>query len=635
MMVYLLKSSACLAAFYIFYKAFLEKESMHVLKRFYLLIAPVLSFVIPLITFTEYIEVSPFNAVAGLQVMQADPSLQSEINSDAALLNIPLILWGIYLLGLFMFGIRFLKNLILLGRKIQSNPKERTDHITRVLLSEKISPHTFFRYIFLNKIKYRTKQIPAEVLLHEETHARQKHSADVVFIELLQLLFWFNPLICLFKKTIKLNHEFLADSTVIRHGAAPASYQYMLLTFTRPQLSRVHHAPFANAINYSSIKKRFTVMKAQTSTSAKWVRLLIFLPFITLLLFGFSDKIKIYRSEFPQQIYTQDGATKKQMQEYNALARKYNSMSRSNFHVIGSEVERLEYIYSLMTGEQKNAAEPYPEFPPVPGPPLPPQGTANMEERVLIEKKAIAMEREAAQLEKQSMEMEQQQRQMEAQIIQMEEQKVQREQQRVQAEQEMATVLPTVPQIAVHANTNKYSKELQTAIRKYRKEKKKYQEALAAQSKKRKGNAEDLEPMYGRVMELYRDYETLAQREDTFIAPVPPASPVVSPVPGNHKVVPAEPTSPEAPVIDDSPDNTPPPPVEPTSPPEPKSPLEFLREMAAQNAVFYYNGNEISAAKAIELMESTDHLGLTAEHTGLKRPVVTLSESPIHIAENK
>jgi len=416
----------------------------------------------------------------------------------------------------------------------------------------------------------------------------------------------------------------------------------MLLTFTRPQLSQVHHSPFANAIDYSSIKKRFTVMKTQTSATAKWVRIFIFLPFITLLLFSFSDKIKIYRSESSQQIYTQDGATKKQMAEYDELAGKYNSMSRSNFHVIGSEVERLEFLYGLMTAEQKSAAEPYPEFPPVPDPPLPPQDIAIMEERAEMEKKAIVMEREAAQterqaagFEKQSMKMEHQQRQAEAQVIQMGEQEVQREQQRVQAEEVMAAVLPKVPAIAVDADTDKYSKELQTAIRKYRKEKKKYLEALSANPKKQKGNAGDLKTMYAGIMELYHNYAVLAQRENVFIAPAPQVSPVVRPVPGNHIAVPPEAPSPKAPEIAAGSDNLPPPPPEPNAPTEPKSPLEFLREMGRQNAIFYFNGKEISAAKAIELMETTSHLGVTAKHTGLKRPVVTLSESPIHITEDK
>jgi len=87
--------------------------------------------------------------------------------------------------------------------------------------------------------------------IRDRTHASQKHSIDVVFIEGLQVLLWFNPLIYIIKHAIKLNHEFLADQGVLQKGINTNSYQKIILAFssnaTEPQL--------ANAINYSSIKK--------------------------------------------------------------------------------------------------------------------------------------------------------------------------------------------------------------------------------------------------------------------------------------------------------------------------------------------------------------------------------------------
>ena len=98
-------------------------------------------------------------------------------------------------------------------------------------------------------------------MLHEQAHASQKHTADILFIEVLKVVFWFNPLFYLYKKEIKLNHEFLADRAVLKKGLDASVYKELLLSFSSNQ----NNLSLVNAINYSSIKKRFTVMKKQTS----------------------------------------------------------------------------------------------------------------------------------------------------------------------------------------------------------------------------------------------------------------------------------------------------------------------------------------------------------------------------------
>jgi bla regulator protein BlaR1 len=286
MIIYLIKSGFCLAIFYSFYKFLLEKESFHTFKRFYLLAALILAFGIPFITFTEYVEITPQISNSTL------PQLSNVITStiEPQITNyFPIILWAIYGLGVFLFSIKFIKNLFKITNKIKRNPKLKIKHFTNVLLQESIIPHTFFSYIFLNKHKFETHQIPAEVLLHEETHASQKHSLDVLFIEVLQIIFWFNPLIYFIKHSIKLNHEFLADQEVLNKGTAPSTYQQILLAFS----SNASEPQLANAINYSSIKKRFTVMKTKTSKQTFWLRSFILLPLLAFLIYSFSDKVTV------------------------------------------------------------------------------------------------------------------------------------------------------------------------------------------------------------------------------------------------------------------------------------------------------------------------------------------------------
>ena len=282
MLLLLLKSSACLAILLLFYKQLLEATSVHKFKRFYLLAVIGIAVGFPLITFIEYIE--PEKVLGSYQTFSTTfPTIQEEIIEEPT--NYwPIILWSIYGLGTLLFALKFVLNFTKLILQIKQNPKYKSNRFINVLVQDLIVPHTFLNYIFLNKAKFETQQIPKEVLLHEQTHAKQKHSLDILFLELLQIIFWFNPLIYLLKKEVKLNHEFLADAEVIKQGAPIKNYQHILLAFS----SNTNEHQLANAINYSSIKKRFTLMKTKTSKKTIGIRTLLLLPLLGGLLFSFS-----------------------------------------------------------------------------------------------------------------------------------------------------------------------------------------------------------------------------------------------------------------------------------------------------------------------------------------------------------
>ncbi|MFD2822894.1 M56 family metallopeptidase [Lacinutrix iliipiscaria] len=343
MEVLLLKSSACLLALIAFYKVFLERTSNHQFKRFYLLSVVLVSIGIPLITFIEYIEpqfiLNDFNATTYLT------------NDVTELQEVPInylsiVLWSLYGLGVVLFSIRFGYNLTQTYLKIKKNPKLKTSNFIGVLLKDLVIPHTFFNYIFLNKNKFENKEIPSEVLLHEQTHAKQKHSLDVLFIEVLQIAFWFNPLIYILKKDIKLNHEFLADQAVINQGINTANYQELLLEFS----SNSSINQLANAINYSLIKKRFTVMKTKTSKQSLWLRSLLLLPLLAILIFGFSTTKKVEKELASKVVITNDN----HQTDIPILDLKQNPFSLT---LNGKEtsLESLnEDFFNLTNGEKSN-----------------------------------------------------------------------------------------------------------------------------------------------------------------------------------------------------------------------------------------------------------------------------------------
>ena len=448
MELYLIKSGACLAIFYLFYKLFLEKENMHRFKRLYLLGMLFISFGIPLITFTTYAEISQSTNPISTVIISTE-----SVSESATILDyLPNILLAIYIIGVIFFSIRFGKNILELLLRINRNQNIKLTDYINVLLNEEVVPHTFFSYIFLNKQKFEAQEIPEEVMIHEQTHAKQKHSLDVILIELLQIIFWFNPFIYFIKHSIKLNHEFLADRDVLSQGIDISNYQNILLAFS----SNANTPQMANAINYSSsrlignsfkqVKKRFTVMKTHTSKTKIWMRSLLLLPLLAILIYSFSTKetlsksvlendnslvkdfylkidseeniyyneeiisfdeipnaINSYKKTYPNKelyfakidvenkestenlfpfveiikengiekitaCWTKDGATKEQLEEYNKLARKYNNQDKENRIILMKDLERLEYLYNLMTPEQKANAEPFPNIPPPPPP---------------------------------------------------------------------------------------------------------------------------------------------------------------------------------------------------------------------------------------------------------------------------
>ncbi len=285
-LIYLLKSALCLGILFGFYKLALEGKAMHHFKRFYLLASLVFSFTIPLITFTYQAAEAP----------QITPIFQEYVETVSAPSQVPqvikvdytnTIIWGIYLLGVFIFGTRFIVNLVRLKRKIHQAELHPSSHFTLALLEQVIVPHSFLKWIFVNRESYTQQEIAPEVLAHEATHVRQKHSLDIIAIEFIQVIFWFNPLVWLYKDSIKLNHEFLADQGAIVDKSNIAIYQNILLSYA----SSAHHTALESPFNYSLTKKRIVMLSQSFSRKKVVLRALLLIPVVTICLLFFNQGI--------------------------------------------------------------------------------------------------------------------------------------------------------------------------------------------------------------------------------------------------------------------------------------------------------------------------------------------------------
>jgi biopolymer transport protein ExbD len=369
METYLFKFSACLAIFWFVYVLILERQKMHHIKRFYLLGAFAAALIIPLLTITHYVEptIATDFEVSPLFI-EIEPYFIEIPQEQTPFWDLETVLWFVYGLGALLFGLRFIMNLRNMYRRISNNESVVKGSFIYVLLQDYRIPHSFFKYLFFNKSIYESNTIPKEVQLHEETHAKQLHSLDIIIIELLQIVFWFHPLIYMLKHHIKLNHEFLADEAVINKGIDTKNYQNILLQFS----SNAQEHQLSSAINYSSIKKRFTVMKTQTSKTRIWISSLLLLPIIAILFYTFSTKeyiekdnsdiIGAIEAELIEanalQMEFVDGASFKLMQEYREFMAKFKDTNM----IIGEKYERAKIIYDdLMSEVQRNSADKYPE----------------------------------------------------------------------------------------------------------------------------------------------------------------------------------------------------------------------------------------------------------------------------------
>ena len=196
MIIYLIKTATCLALLLAFYYIVLEREKMHNFNRFYLLGAIAFSFLSPLYIF--YVEVSP-------TVIYSDtlnPIIYSTENLIAKkTINYSSIFAIIYFIISMLLLLRFGRNLYIIINKVKKNKKIQYKNATLILVDDKILPHTFWIYIFINKKDYENKKIEQELFTHELTHVTQKHTLDIVILELAQAIFWVNPFFILLKKS--------------------------------------------------------------------------------------------------------------------------------------------------------------------------------------------------------------------------------------------------------------------------------------------------------------------------------------------------------------------------------------------------------------------------------------------------
>ena len=283
-LAYFLKINVGIIVFYIFYRLFFYKDTFFHWRRTALLCFLGVSLFYPMLNLQEWVKAhEPMVVIADLYATTLLPEVVFEETITPTHTN-----WQefatnslsiIYFCGVILLFIRFimqLTSIILL--RIQCKVTE-IQGVRVQILNKAIGPFSFFHWIFVHPESHTQEEL-AEILTHEQTHAHQLHSADIMFSELICIACWFNPFIWLMKREIRNNLEYMADQRVLQTGYDYKVYQYHLLGLAHHKAA----ATLYNSFNVLPLKNRIKMMNKKRTKEIGRTKYLLFLPLAALLL---------------------------------------------------------------------------------------------------------------------------------------------------------------------------------------------------------------------------------------------------------------------------------------------------------------------------------------------------------------
>lgn len=283
---HLLESALCLAGFYLFYRVALRSETCFSPTRWYLMASVPISLLIPALTIPGPWQ-SPattdlwMQSLSGVQVMDltnGEPTLKPMLTPLAWTLII------IYALGLGFFASRLIHQLALMNRLVQLAKVNGTSWqgIPVINTDGQLPTFAFGKYLFFDNTLKLSDTERDHILQHESVHIRQRHTVDVLVMEVFQVFLWFNPIVHLIKRGLSETHEFLADAEVIK-TANHMAYGRLLAKQVLYQMDLTLGSYF----NKAQVFKRLEMLKLRKyHTSKKRFRLLIPLTAIMLGVFS-------------------------------------------------------------------------------------------------------------------------------------------------------------------------------------------------------------------------------------------------------------------------------------------------------------------------------------------------------------
>ena len=274
-LIYQGKSAIALAVFYMFYRLLLSKETFHRFNRIVLLGTAALSFVLPLcvITFQEVVVVPAMSV--------SFETFVGEIADTVAMVpEVSKPIWPVILCSLFALGalaviVHVVFSINGIRRMIRSGSRQALESGETLIITETdTAPFSWMKYIVISREDYESGY--SQILTHEKAHIALRHSWDILFVDMITALQWFNPAIWMLKADLRALHEFEADDAVLRSGANIKEYQYLLI---RKAVSKSGYS-VANSFNHSTLKARITMMLNKKSSRMSAWKALYVIPLV-------------------------------------------------------------------------------------------------------------------------------------------------------------------------------------------------------------------------------------------------------------------------------------------------------------------------------------------------------------------
>ena len=281
-LIYDAKVAVLIAVFYMFYRLLLSRETFHRVNRIVLLLTAVASFILPFCVITMHETVT-----------MPMPEMHVEMGPLMAEVETPSVpLWQTLLPILFIIGmcatlghtLLSMIRIILLIRKSEQHPQP--DGVTVCVTGNAaLSPFSWMHYIVMNREDYETHD--SAILAHERGHIRLHHSWDLILVDTLTALQWFNPAMWMLRADLRAIHEYEADAAVLSQGINARQYQYLLIT----KAAGIGGYSLANGISHSTLKNRINMMLHTKSPRQRYLKLLALLPIVAVALAVNAEKV--------------------------------------------------------------------------------------------------------------------------------------------------------------------------------------------------------------------------------------------------------------------------------------------------------------------------------------------------------
>ncbi len=285
---YLVKVNGLLVLFFVVYYIFLRKETFFQYNRWFLNIGLVASLLLPFAIIKKIVWVEKASeATTFVSLPYANlQNMSIPVSEDVFVSYWNLSHIVIYFVGLSILFFKLCQEYYAYRQILKNKKSVNCDGIKTIEITENVGPFSFFNTIVINPNLYSESELNA-IISHEKVHVRQYHSVDVLVSKLFAIVFWYNPIVWLYRKFMIQNLEYIADNKAIENDNNFKQYQYTLLKHT----TNMSCVALTNPFYQSLIKKRIVMLNKKPSTRANRLKLAIVVPMLAIFVWQFQTKI--------------------------------------------------------------------------------------------------------------------------------------------------------------------------------------------------------------------------------------------------------------------------------------------------------------------------------------------------------